>query len=69
MTGAEEYAYHNLLTGAEADQILGHKRAGDGNIYCSHGTYVVTFPVDHSRPMNRTAVWRKELNWGSQIAY
>jgi salicylate hydroxylase len=66
MTDAEEYAYRNLFTGAEADQILGHERTDDGNIYCSHETYVVTFPVDHSRLMNMTAIWRKELSWGSE---
>jgi hypothetical protein len=38
MTDAEEYAYRNLFTRAEADQILGHERAGDENVYCSHGT-------------------------------
>jgi hypothetical protein len=47
MTEAEECVYLNLFTRAEADQVLGHERAGDGNVYCSHGTYVVTFRADH----------------------
>jgi salicylate hydroxylase len=66
---AGEYAYRNLFLRAEADQILGKERAGNGSIYCGQGAYIVTYPVDHGRLMNMTAVRRtlnliwKDENW------
>jgi salicylate hydroxylase len=66
---AGEYAYRNLFPRAVADQILGKDRAGNGSIYCGQGAYIVTYPVDHGRLMNMTAVchstdsaWDNE-NW------
>ena len=61
---AGEYAYRNLFPRDEADRIIGKERAGNGNIYCGQGAYVVTYPVDHGRLMNMTAVRRKaNLTW------
>jgi salicylate hydroxylase len=59
-----EYAYRNLFPRAEADEILGKDRAGDGSIYCGTGAYIVTYPVDHGTLMNMTAVCRSaNLTW------
>ena len=67
MTDAEEYAYRNLFTRAEADQILGHEWAGDGNIYCSQRAYVVTHPVGHGRLIKVKTVRREEgLSWNNE---
>ena len=64
---AGEYAYRNLFPRAEADQILGKERAGNGSIYCGQGAYIVTYPVDHGRLMNMTAVGRQAgLTWNDE---
>jgi salicylate hydroxylase len=64
---AGEYAYRNLFPRAEADQILGSERAGNGSIYCGQDAYVVTYPVEHGRLMNMTAVRRKaDLTWSDE---
>ena len=55
---AGEYAYRNLFPRAEADEVLGKEKAGNGSIYCGHGAYIVTYPVDHGKLMNMTAVHR-----------
>ena len=61
---AGEYAYRNLFPRAEAEDILGKEMAGNGSIYCGQEAYIVTYPVDHGKLMNMTAVHRKaDLTW------
>ena len=42
------YAYRSLVPRAVADEVLGHERAGNGQIWCGKGGYIVMYPVDVS---------------------
>jgi len=58
---AGEYVYRTLIPRAVAEK---HVDAGNGNIYCGKGGYIVMYPVDHGRLMNMVAVRRHpEPTW------
>lgn len=57
---AKEYAYRTLLDRSLADQILTSDLAGNGNIYCGRGAYIITYPVDKGRLVNVVAIRRKD---------
>ena len=55
-----EFAYRTLIPRSEADEILGKEIAGNGQLYCGQGGYVVQYPVDHGKLINVVAVRLKE---------
>ena len=61
---AGEYAYRTLLERSKADDILTSELAGNGNIYCGNGGYIITYPVDKGRLVNVVAIKRKvDMKW------
>lgn len=57
---AGEYAYRTLLNRDLANSILTPELAGNGNIYCGHGAYIITYPVDKGKLVNVVAIRRKD---------
>lgn len=56
---AGEYAYRTLLDRSLANEILTPELAGNGNIYCGKGAYIITYPVDKGKLVNVVAIKRK----------
>lgn len=56
---AGEYAYRTLLDRDLADEILTPELAGNGNIFCGQGAYIINYPVDRGKLVNVVAVKRK----------
>jgi salicylate hydroxylase len=50
---AGTYVYRTLVPRAEAEKFVD---AGNGNVYCGQGGYIVMYPVDHGKLMNMVAV-------------
>jgi salicylate hydroxylase len=57
---AGEYAYRTLLDRSVANKILTSELAGNGNIYCGRGGYIITYPVDKGKLVNVVAIKRKD---------
>lgn len=53
---AGEVAYRAMVPKADAERALGADSASNGTIYCSHGGYVVTYPIENGDFVNMVAI-------------
>ena len=51
-----EYCYRALVPRTVADEVLGAELAGNGQLYCGYGGFVITYPVDQGKLINMAAV-------------
>ena len=61
---AGDFAYRVLLDRKDADAILGHAVAGNGNLFVGKGGYITMYPVEHGTLVNAVLVRRKgNMQW------
>lgn len=62
-----EYCYRGLIPMGEANEVLGEELAGDAQLYCGYGGYIITYPVDQGKLLNVVAIRRTEKKeWGDE---
>lgn len=55
-----EYAYRALVPVEVATEVLGEELATNGQLYCGHGAYIITYPVDKGRQINMVGMKREQ---------
>ncbi|KAH7070167.1 mannitol 1-phosphate dehydrogenase [Paraphoma chrysanthemicola] len=66
---AREWAYRAVVPKADALKALGPDLALNGQIYCGHGGYIVTYPIENGDFINMVAIPHQKADscgWGSE---